>query len=34
VVAGPLGFHEEPFYQDDDPTIQNAPKVSFDRPAA
>ena len=34
VVAGPLGFHEEPFYQDDDPAIQSAPKVSFARPAA
>jgi LemA protein len=34
VIAGPLGFHEEPFYQDDDQSIQTAPKVSFDRPAA
>lgn len=34
LVAGPLGFHEEPFYQDDDPAIQSAPKVSFARPAA
>ena len=34
VVAGPLGFHEEPFYQDDDPAIQTAPKVSFARPVA
>ena len=34
LVAGPLGFGEEPFYQDDDPTIQSAPKVSFARPAA
>jgi len=34
VVAGPLGFHEEPFYQDDDPAIQSAPKVSFAKPAA
>jgi LemA protein len=33
VVAGPLGFHEEPFYQDDDQSIQTAPKVSFERPA-
>jgi LemA protein len=33
-VAGPLGFHEEPFYQDEDPAIQTAPKVSFARPAA
>src|SRR3954465_5123854 len=29
VVAGPLGFREEPFYQDEDPAIQAAPKVSF-----
>jgi len=34
VVAGPLGFHEEPFYQDDDQTIQTAPKVTFAQPAA
>ena len=34
LVAGPLGFHEEPFYQDDDPAIQAAPKVSFAQPAA
>lgn len=34
IVAGPLGFHEEPFYQDEDQSIQTAPKVSFDRPAA
>ena len=34
LVAKPLGFSEEPFYQDDDPAIQSAPKVSFDRPAA
>jgi len=34
VVAGPLGFREEPFYQDDDPAIQTAPKVSFPQPAA
>jgi LemA protein len=33
-VAGALGFHEEPLYQDDDPAIQTAPKVSFARPAA
>ena len=24
-----MGFTEEPFYQDDDPAIQSAPKVSF-----
>jgi len=34
LVASPLGFHEEPFYQDEDPAIQSAPKVSFARPAA
>ena len=33
-IARPMGFSEEPFYQDDDPAIQSAPKVSFDRPAA
>jgi LemA protein len=34
LIAGPMGFTEEPFYQDDDPAIQTAPKVSFARPAA
>jgi len=34
LVAAPMGFHEEPFYQDDDPAIQSAPKVSFGQPAA
>jgi LemA protein len=34
VIARPLGFTEEPFYQDEDPAIQGAPKVSFARPAA
>jgi len=34
IVARPMGFTEEPFYQDEDPVIQSAPKVSFDRPAA
>ena len=33
LIAKPLGFSEEPFYQDEDPAIQSAPKVSFD-PAA
>jgi len=33
LIARPMGFAEEPFYQDDDPAIQNAPKVSFARPA-
>jgi LemA protein len=34
LIARPMGFTEEPFYQDDDASIQNAPKVSFPRPAA
>ena len=34
LVAKPMGFAEEPFYNDADPAIQSAPKVSFDRPAA
>jgi LemA protein len=34
VIARPAGFSEEPFYQDEDPSIQSAPKVSFPRPAA
>ncbi|HEY8593489.1 MAG TPA: LemA family protein [Sphingomicrobium sp.] len=34
LIARPLGFTEEPFYQDDDPAIQNAPKVAFPKPAA
>jgi LemA protein len=34
LVARPLGFSEEPFYQDDDPAIQSAPKVAFPKTAA
>ena len=34
LIARPMGFAEEPFYEDDDPAIQSAPKVSFARPAA
>src|SRR6476646_2941034 len=34
VIARPMGFTEEPFYQDDDPAIESAPKVSFPKPAA
>ena len=34
LFARPLGFTEEPYYQDSDATIQTAPKVSFQRPAA
>ena len=31
--ARPLGFTEEEYYKDEDPAIQSAPKVSFDKPA-
>ena len=34
LFARPLGFTEEPFYEDADASIQTAPKVSFPRPAA
>jgi LemA protein len=34
LIARPAGFSEEPFYQDDDQSIQSAPKVSFPSPAA
>jgi LemA protein len=34
LVAKPLGFAEEPFYNDEDPAIQTAPQVSFAKPAA
>jgi LemA protein len=34
IIARPAGFTEEPFYQDEDASIQTAPKVSFPRPAA
>ena len=34
LFARPLGFTEEPFYQDDDPAIQSAPKVTFPKTAA
>src|SRR5689334_1512608 len=34
LIARPMGFSEEPFYQDDDQTIQTAPKIDFARPAA
>ena len=33
LIARPMGFTEEPFYNDEDPAIQTAPKASFDRPA-
>ena len=31
LIARPMGFTEEPFYQDDDPAIQSAPKIDFNR---
>ncbi len=34
IFARPLGFSEEPFYEDEDSSIQTAPKVTFARPAA
>ena len=34
LIARPMGFTEGPFYQDDDPAIQSAPKVAFPKPAA
>ena len=34
IFARMFGFSEEPFYKDDDPAIQSAPKVDFARPAA
>jgi LemA protein len=30
--AGPMGFGEEPYYEDADASIQTAPKVEFQRP--
>jgi LemA protein len=32
LFAGPMGFKEEPYYEDADPAIQSAPKVEFQRP--
>ncbi len=34
LIARPMGFSEEMFYEDPDLAIQSAPKVSFDKPAA
>jgi LemA protein len=34
LIARPMGFSEEPFYEDEDASIQRAPKVSFAPPAA
>jgi LemA protein len=31
IVARPMGFSEEPFYEDGDESIRTAPKVSFGR---
>jgi LemA protein len=31
LLARPMGFSEEPFYEDGDASIQTAPRVSFDR---
>lgn len=31
IFAGPMGFREEPYYDDADPAIQSAPKVTFQR---
>ena len=33
LFAGPMGFKEEPYYEDADASIQTAPKVDFARPA-
>ena len=32
LFATPMGFKEEPYYEDADPAIQSAPKVEFQRP--
>ena len=32
LFATPMGFREEPYYEDADPAIQSAPKVEFQRP--
>lgn len=34
LIAGPAGFTQEPFYEDDDKSIQTAPKVAFPSAAA
>ena len=34
LIARPLGFNEEPSYEDPDASIQTAPKVSFQTPGA
>ena len=32
MFAAPMGFREEPYYEDADASIQSAPKVEFQRP--
>ena len=32
LFASPMGFKEEPYYEDADAGIQTAPKVEFQRP--
>lgn len=34
LIAGPMGFKEAEFYADADASIQTAPRVQFDKPAA
>jgi LemA protein len=34
LIARPMGFTEEPFYQDDEPANQSAPKVAYPKPQA
>jgi LemA protein len=29
LIAAPMGFKEEPYYEDADPAIQSAPKIDF-----
>ena len=31
LIAGPMGFREEPYYEDADQSIQTAPKVDFSK---
>jgi LemA protein len=33
LFARPMGFAEEPYYEDADPAIQSAPKIDFAQPA-
>lgn len=34
LFAAPMGFKEEPYYEDGDASIQSAPKIDFQRPGA